>query len=161
MRESYLKVVIPKNVKVDPRKNVWYVRVILEINAIHVGDSRLHWASLRWVPAITSVLCETEFWDLKITADRLLGVIFKKIKNYDSGLCCLTYLFTFCHKYQVSGHLYLLPSGCILLMYCAQNWQSALHAKFAILILGHNWDKHLALEQESWNHWLIEQTWRE
>ena len=39
MRESYLKVDIRKNVKVDPRKNVWYVRVILEINAIHFGDS--------------------------------------------------------------------------------------------------------------------------
>ena len=32
------------NVKLDPLKNVWYVRVIFEINAIHFGDPRLQWA---------------------------------------------------------------------------------------------------------------------
>ena len=157
MRKLYLKVDIRENVKVDPWKNVWYVRVILEINAIHFGDSRLH-----WTPAITSVLWETELWDLEITAWQITGGDFPRNLKIITGLSKV--LFDIYYSYSVRsirGYLYLLPSGCILLMYCAHNWQSALHAKFAILILGHNWDKHLALEQESWNHWLIEQTWRE
>ena len=138
MRESYLKVDIRKNVKIDPWKNVWYVRVILEINAIHFGDSRLH-----WTPAITSVLWETELWDLEITAWQITWGDFPRKLKIMTGLSKVLCDIFIHILSEVLGYLYLLPSGCILLMYCAHNWQSALHAKFAILIPGHNWDKHL------------------
>ena len=159
MRESYLKVDIRKNVKVDPRKNVWYVRVILEINAIHFGDSRLH-----WTPAITSVLWETELWDLEITAWQITGGDFPRNLKIITGLSkvlCDIFIHILSEVSEDISICSLLAAFSWCIVPIIDNLHSMPNSQYWSQVTTGTNISCIKLEQKWWNHWLIGRTWWE